>query len=255
MPGHGAASCLMSGAAQVGAWIVFSLMLLGVMILAGGPLGFLLWLATLVIASMIAGRYREAERRMLLWSLQLAAEKGFPLPDATRAFARERGGGIGRRASRLGEALESGLPLDAALAASGARLSTGALVAVAALAARPGNWRSRCWRDRGRRRRRYQGATGRIAARLPVRPGVLRVRHDHFHSNKAGPGVHQDFRWLWPALAPDDHRDGEPGAIPDLPLGPARILRITSNGAIRPCTVRRPGALGTTLGAAFFPRS
>ena len=100
------------------------------MVLVGGVLGFLLWLATLVIALMIASRYRETERRTLLWSLGIAAEKGIPLPAAARAFADERSDGIGRRARYLAEGLEQGMSLDVALAASGTTLPADALVAV-----------------------------------------------------------------------------------------------------------------------------
>ncbi len=88
-------------------------------------------------------RGRAADAPMVLAA---RGRKGFSLAGRRpRFFARERGGGIGRRASRLGEALESGLPLDAALAASGARLSTSALRGHAA-GCEPGNWRSRARR-------------------------------------------------------------------------------------------------------------
>jgi type II secretory pathway component PulF len=112
------------------AWLVFFAALLAGMVVLGGVLGFLLWLATLIIAMMIASRYRETERRMLLWSLGLAAEKGIPLPAAARAFADERHDGIGQRARYLAEGLEQGMPLDAALRASGTPLPPDALMAV-----------------------------------------------------------------------------------------------------------------------------
>jgi type II secretory pathway component PulF len=111
-------------------WFAFFILLLGVMFFMAGPIGFLLWLATLVIALMILIRYREMERRTLLWSLAVAAEKGIPLTSAVRAFAEERHDGLSYRARILASALEQGLPLDKALEVSSNRLPNDALVAV-----------------------------------------------------------------------------------------------------------------------------
>jgi general secretion pathway protein F len=90
----------------------------------------LLWLATVVIAISVRVRYGQMERRVLLWLLAVAAEKGIPLPDAAQAFADERFDKLGVRAHRLAIALGQGLPLDRALAATEIRLPNDALVAV-----------------------------------------------------------------------------------------------------------------------------
>ena len=111
-------------------WIGFFLALLVAMVAVGGFVGLLLWPVTPIIAMMITVRYRETERRSLLWLLGVAAEKGIPLSTAVRAYADERHDALGRRAAALAEALDRGMPLDAALVASGNRLPTDALVAV-----------------------------------------------------------------------------------------------------------------------------
>src|SRR5262249_58537213 len=79
---------------------------------------------------MIFVRYRQMERRAMLWSLAVAAEKGIPLASAVRAFAEERNDDLGYRARLLAEALEKGMPLDHALEESYTRLPDDALVAV-----------------------------------------------------------------------------------------------------------------------------
>ncbi|HEY2841247.1 MAG TPA: type II secretion system F family protein [Pirellulales bacterium] len=115
---------------QVVCWVAFFLLLSAPMVLFGHVLGFLLWLTTIVIALMIAHRYREAEWRMLYWSLGVAAERGIPLNAAAHAFADERGDSVGRRARELALALENGMSLDDALLTAGASLPTEALLAV-----------------------------------------------------------------------------------------------------------------------------
>src|ERR1700686_3525096 len=79
-------------------WIGFFLALLVAMVAVGGFVGLLLWLLTPIISQVIAVRYRETERRSLLWLLGVAAEKGIPLSTAVRAFADERHDALGRRA-------------------------------------------------------------------------------------------------------------------------------------------------------------
>jgi len=115
---------------QIACWVFFFLILNAVMILVGGPLGFFLWLTTIVISLMVANRYRESEWRMLYWSLGVAAERGIPLQAAAHAFADERRDSIGRRARTLALALEAGMSLEDALETSGAALPTEALLAV-----------------------------------------------------------------------------------------------------------------------------
>ena len=114
----------------IGGWCLFFIVLLGVMGFMAGWIGLLLWLASIVVALMVVGRYREMERRSLLWLLAIATEKGIPLASAVRAFADERSDGLGVRARLLAEALERGMPLDKALEASYNRLPNDALVAM-----------------------------------------------------------------------------------------------------------------------------
>jgi protein transport protein HofC len=97
-----------------------------------GPiiLAILLWLALLIMILLIFVRYRQMERRAMLWSLAVAAEKEIPLASAVRAFAEERHDGLGYRARLLAEALEQGVPLDQALEQSYMLLPSDAMVAV-----------------------------------------------------------------------------------------------------------------------------
>lgn len=97
-----------------------------------GPivLAILLWLALITVVLMIFVRYRQMERRSMLWSLAVAAEKGIPLASAMRAFAEERRDGLGYRARLLAESLEKGVPLDQALEQSYTLLPNDAMVAV-----------------------------------------------------------------------------------------------------------------------------
>jgi len=97
-----------------------------------GPiiLAILLWMALVIVVLMIFVRYRQMERRAMLWSLAVAAEKGIPLASAVRAFAEERRDGLGYRARLLAESLEQGVPLDQALEQSFMLLPNDAMVAV-----------------------------------------------------------------------------------------------------------------------------
>jgi len=115
----------------VSAWFVFFIALgFSFAIFVAWPVAIFLWLTSLVVALMIFVRYRQMERRAMLWSLAVAAEKGIPLASAVRAFAEERRDGLGYRARLLAEALEQGMPLDQALEQSYTRLPNDALVAV-----------------------------------------------------------------------------------------------------------------------------
>ncbi len=111
-------------------WILTFVLLLVFMVGTSGPWGFLLWLATIVIAVSLRARYGQMERRALLWLLAVAVEKGFPLPEAAQAFADERYDRLGVQAHRLAIAISQGLPLDRALAVTNIRLPNDALVAV-----------------------------------------------------------------------------------------------------------------------------
>jgi len=73
------------------------------------------WIATAVVLSSLANRFRGAERRSLLWMLMLAAQRRIPLETAARAFAEERNDALGSRALDLAAYLEAGLPLALAL--------------------------------------------------------------------------------------------------------------------------------------------
>jgi type II secretory pathway component PulF len=111
-------------------WIMIVVGLIGTathLLFVVSPVG---WIVVLMILAMAVARYRALERRSLLWSLALAAEKGIPLEQAARAFADERVDEMGIRANRLAGYLEAGMPLNDALRASRTWLPTDALVAV-----------------------------------------------------------------------------------------------------------------------------
>lgn len=98
--------------------IAWTLVIVGLFALTGilaGPLFILAWIVLAVILLSLLYRFRSVERRSLLWTLMLAAEKNIPLDTAARAFASERRDHIGRRAFDLAEYLEAGLPLALAL--------------------------------------------------------------------------------------------------------------------------------------------
>ena len=92
----------------IGAWV---LVFLGLAFVAAPPV----WVAGLVIAAMVVAQYRDSERRALLWTLAVAAEKGLSLATAARSFAVGRIDEIGRRATKLADLLDAGLPLPQAL--------------------------------------------------------------------------------------------------------------------------------------------
>ncbi len=73
------------------------------------------WIVLSLILLSLVYRFRSTERRSLLWTLMLAAERNIPLDAAARAFASERRDHIGDRAYDLAEYLEAGLPLALAL--------------------------------------------------------------------------------------------------------------------------------------------
>lgn len=74
-------------------------------------------------------RYRDAERRSLLWLLMAAAERGIPLEAAVSAFEDEREDVLGKRARNLADYLEAGVPLALALQRSRNPLPAAALLA------------------------------------------------------------------------------------------------------------------------------
>jgi len=75
----------------------------------------LAWIVLAVVLVSLLYRYRSMERRSLLWTLMLAAEREIPLETAARAFAEERRDHLGARSLELAEYLEAGLPLALAL--------------------------------------------------------------------------------------------------------------------------------------------
>lgn len=92
----------------IGGWV---LIFLGLAMAATPPV----MVAGLVIAAMVVSQYRESERRALVWTLAVAAEKGLSLSAAARSFAIGRIDEIGRRAVKLADLLDAGLPLPQAL--------------------------------------------------------------------------------------------------------------------------------------------
>ncbi len=76
-------------------------------------------LIVLVIAGMTVARFRDGERRALLWTLAVAADKGMPLAASARAFGARRCDEMARRAWLLADQLDNGIPLQVALENSG----------------------------------------------------------------------------------------------------------------------------------------
>jgi type II secretory pathway component PulF len=115
---------------RVGYWIMTMLVLLVAMVTLAGVPGFILWLAAVTVLIMFTVRYREMERRSLLWMLAVAMDKRVPLAGAAHAFADERRDGIGRQTRRLAVTLEGGAPLNRAFSSAGIPLPIDALVAM-----------------------------------------------------------------------------------------------------------------------------
>jgi type IV pilus assembly protein PilC len=93
---------------SIAAWV---LIFLGLAFMSSPPV----MIVGLIVAAMIVARYRDSERRALLWTLAVAAEKGLSLSTAARSFAAGRIDEVGRRAAKLAELLEAGIPLTKAL--------------------------------------------------------------------------------------------------------------------------------------------
>lgn len=98
--------------ARATALVLALLALLGIVAF---PFVFLGWIVLAVVAVILLFRYRSGERRSLVWTLMVAAERGIPLEVAARAFAEERRDRLGARTLDLAEYLEAGLPLAIAL--------------------------------------------------------------------------------------------------------------------------------------------
>lgn len=112
----------------IAAWLMVLLGILGpITAFAGGPV---LGLVALIVFGMVVHQYRTHERLSLLWLLGLAVEKGIPIQEMARAFARERSDEMGWRAERLAELVEQGTPLGEALITSRNPLPTEAQLAV-----------------------------------------------------------------------------------------------------------------------------
>ncbi len=114
--GWGSSPAALGVLLQVIGWILVVVGLFALAFFLAGPVLFLLvWIVLAIILSSLLYRFRSVERRSLLWTLMLAAERDIPLETAARAFAAERRDHIGRRAFDLAEYLEAGLPLALAL--------------------------------------------------------------------------------------------------------------------------------------------
>jgi type II secretory pathway component PulF len=95
--------------------IVVALLLLVILSFFLQFMGFIAWmvLAFLVVEGM--RKYRAMRQYGLLWLLTVSAERSMPLAPAIEAFVQERGGRFSRRAKRLAEMLNRGVPLPDAL--------------------------------------------------------------------------------------------------------------------------------------------
>lgn len=72
----------------------------------------------LVLIGMAVAKFREGERRALLHSLSIAAQRGLPLSDSVRAFAAWRSDEMAVRAMSLADRLDAGMTLPDALRGS-----------------------------------------------------------------------------------------------------------------------------------------
>jgi type II secretory pathway component PulF len=100
------------------AWLMIMAGALGPLLMLGGLLGLVLFLAFFVITMIVVEKYRDVEKRSLMWVLAVAAEREVPLAEAARSFAADRTDEIGRRADRLADLLEQGMSLPDALRGS-----------------------------------------------------------------------------------------------------------------------------------------
>ena len=82
------------------------------------PMGFLLWMALLLVVVEVFVKHRVARQYSLLWLLTVAAERLIPLIPAIEAFAQEQWGGFALRARRLAAMLTAGVPLPATASSS-----------------------------------------------------------------------------------------------------------------------------------------
>jgi type II secretory pathway component PulF len=101
------------------AWLLIMAGTLGPLLLLGGAFGLILFVAFFEIAIVAVEKYRDVEKRSLMWVLAVAAEREVPLAEAARSFAADRTDEIGRRADRLADLVEDGTGLPDALATSG----------------------------------------------------------------------------------------------------------------------------------------
>jgi len=164
-------------------------------------------LIALVVIAVVVGKYRFNERRSLLWTLAVSAERGLPLHEAARAFATDRTDEVGRAAMELADLLQAGVPLPEALARSGHRLPADAelaarlgceapaLAGVMKEAAREGGRFEPIWRPLYDRLL-YFGLLGR-----------RRGEHRHVRDGQGHPHVSADFRRFRYATPHDDVTD------------------------------------------------
>ncbi len=108
---------VLSLALTIAAWV---LILLGLALVLPMPIT----LIGLIVAPMVLQRNREAELRNLIWTLSVGMQHGVPLYRAVQSYAAGRLDESGRRAARLAEFLERGVPLTIALRHSGHVLPT-----------------------------------------------------------------------------------------------------------------------------------
>lgn len=100
---------------QAVGWVMLLMGALVMLVFMAHLFAVFLWIATIVILVSTVSRFFAAEQQSLIWALTVAAERGIPLESAARAFAEERNDRLGRRAARLADYLEAGVPLSLAL--------------------------------------------------------------------------------------------------------------------------------------------
>ena len=104
-----------SSAFRFAAWFFVALLLLAAFFVMMPGIGIAAWCVAIFVAIEVWRKSWASQQYALLWMLTVSAERAMPLSPALEAFARERGGRFGRRARRLAELLEAGVPLPNAL--------------------------------------------------------------------------------------------------------------------------------------------
>jgi len=110
-------------------WLLVLQGFVGVTLTCFTPFAMLAWLLTPFLL-FVFFRHYMLEKRALLWTVAISAERGAPLDQAIDAFAAERYDRLGDRAMHVAERLRAGERLPAAFKTAGVRLRSDAMLAI-----------------------------------------------------------------------------------------------------------------------------